>query len=110
MSPKFNIKNIGFIGLGVMGMPMCINLSKKEEFNVTGFDINKEKNKILIKSGLKTALNAKDIFENNDLVITCLPGGKFVKKLYFQDKMISLVRKNQIIIDMSQSLKVLCQV
>ena len=46
MSPKFNIKNIGFIGLGVMGMPMCINLSKKEEFNVTGFDINKEKNKI----------------------------------------------------------------
>ena len=103
MSPKFNIKNIGFIGLGVMGMPMCINLSKNEEFNVTGFDINKEKNKILIKSGLKTALNAKDIFENNDLVITCLPGGKFVKKLYFQDKMISLVRKNQIIIDMSTS-------
>ena len=103
MKPKFNIKNIGFIGLGVMGMPMCINLSKNKKFNVSGFDKNEDKNKMLAKLGLKTTLNPIEIYEKNDLVITCLPGGKFVEKLYFEDKMISFVRENQIIIDMSTS-------
>ena len=91
MKPKFNIKNIGFIGLGVMGMPMCINLSKNKKFNVSGFDKNEDKNKMLAKLGLKTTLNPIEIYEKNDLVITCLPGGKFVEKLYFEDKMISFV-------------------
>ena len=99
MKPKFNIKNIGFIGLGVMGMPMCINLSKNKKFNVSGFDKNEDKNKMLAKLGLKTTLNPIEIYEKNDLVITCLPGGKFVEKLYFEDKMISFVRENQIIIE-----------
>ena len=103
MKPKFNIRNIGFIGLGVMGMPMCINLSKNKKFNVSGFDKNEDKNKMLSKLGLKTTLNPIEIYEKNDLVITCLPGGKYVEKLYFQDKMISFVRENQIIIDMSTS-------
>ena len=103
MKPKFKIKNIGFIGLGVMGMPMCINLSKNKKFNVSGFDKNEDKNKMLAKLGLKTTLNPIEIYEKNDLVITCLPGGKFVEKLYFEDKMISFVRENQIIIDMSTS-------
>ncbi len=103
MKPKFNIKNIGFIGLGVMGMPMCINLSKNKKFNVSGFDKNEDKNKMLSKLGFKTTLNPIEIYKKNDLVITCLPGGKFVEKHYFEDKMISFVRENQIIIDMSTS-------
>ena len=64
MKPKFNIKNIGFIGLGVMGMPMCINLSKNKKFNVSGFDKNEDKNKMLAKLGLKTTLNPIEIYEN----------------------------------------------
>ena len=55
---------------------------EKEEFNVTGFDKNKEKNKILIKSGLKTTLNQLIYYENNDLVITCLPGRKVCRKAF----------------------------
>ena len=68
MKPKFNIKNIGFIGLGVMGMPMCINLSKNKKFNVSGFDKNEDKNKMLSKLGLKTTLNPIEIYEKNVMI------------------------------------------
>ena len=38
--------NIGFIGLGNMGLPMAVNLSKQNH-KVVGFDILKKTDKIL---------------------------------------------------------------
>ena len=39
------IKNIGFIGLGVMGSPMCKNLLKNTHWNVFVKDLDKLKEK-----------------------------------------------------------------
>ena len=33
---------IGFVGLGVMGEPMCLNLAKKAPSKVIGFDLSCE--------------------------------------------------------------------
>ena len=54
------IKNIGFIGLGVMGNPMCKNLLKNTHWNIFVKDLDKLKEKDLENNG---ALIAKNIIE-----------------------------------------------
>ena len=94
------IKKIGFIGLGVMGMSMFRNLSKSNNYEVNGFDIDKEK---MNRTDLKKSISIEEIFKKNDLIITCLPGGAQVEELFFKKKMINFVREKQIIVDMSTS-------
>ena len=103
MNKKINVKTIGFIGLGVMGMPMFKNLCSNKNLNVNGYDINSLKLNEIKKLKLSVSSNIENIFEISDLVITCLPSGKDVEEVYFKNKMINLVKKNQIIIDMSTS-------
>ncbi len=103
MNKDTNIKKIGFIGLGVMGMSMFKNLAKYKEYTLQGFDSDNNKLNSLKKLNLKQALNIEEIFKKNDLIITCLPGGKHVEHLYYKENAMSFVTKNQIIIDMSTS-------
>ena len=77
------IKNIGFIGLGVMGSSMSKNLLKNKNWKVFVKDLDYEKEKELESYGASIALDLKDIFNKSDVIITCLPGGDFVKDLYF---------------------------
>jgi 3-hydroxyisobutyrate dehydrogenase-like beta-hydroxyacid dehydrogenase len=101
---KIEINIIGFVGLGVMGSSMCKNLLKNKEWQVLVKDLNPEIEKILKNNGAKIAQNIEQIFEESDLVITCLPGGNFVEELYFtKQKMIKKVKRDQFLIDMSTS-------
>ena len=43
MKKDINIKKIGFIGLGVMGMSMFKNLAKYKEYTLQGFDSDNDK-------------------------------------------------------------------
>ena len=98
------IKVIGFIGLGVMGCSMSKNLLKNKNWNVLVKDLNANKEKELENQGAKIASDTREIFTLSDLVITCLPGGDFVRDLYFgKDKHIYDIKINQFIIDMSTS-------
>ena len=74
---KIEINIIGFVGLGVMGSSMCKNLLKNKEWQVLVKDLNPEIEKILKNNGAKIAQNIEQIFEESDLVITCLPSGNF---------------------------------
>ena len=103
MKKDINIKKIGFIGLGVMGMSMFKNLAKYKEYTLQGFDSDNNKLNSIKKLNLKQALNIEEIYKTNDLIITCLPGGKHVEHLYYKENGMSFVTKNQIIIDMSTS-------
>ncbi len=94
------INNIGFVGLGVMGMSMFKNLSKSKIYKVIGFDIDRKK---MDGTNLKKSKSIEEIFIKNDLIITCLPGGDHVEELFFKEKMIDFVRERQIIVDMSTS-------
>ena len=44
---------IGFIGLGNMGLPMAINLSKSKKIDLLGYDVNKSSIKKLISKKAK---------------------------------------------------------
>lgn len=101
---NLEIKNIGFIGLGVMGSSMCKNLLKNKKWKILVKDLDQKKEKKLKNLGAKIAEDVKEVFKLSDLVITCLPGGNFVEDLYLgKNKNISYVKTNQFIIDMSTS-------
>ena len=72
---------IGFIGLGNMGAKMTTNLLKAN-YEVIGYDINKEFMKNLLPKGLKQANNLSDIAKDADIVITMLPNGDIVEEVY----------------------------
>ena len=98
------IKNIGFIGLGVMGSPMCKNLVKNKQWHIIVHDLDNSKEKELEKNGASIARNLSELFNLADMIITCLPGGDFVKDIYLgKEKIVSELKPNKFIIDMSTS-------
>ena len=98
------IKNIGFIGLGVMGSPMCKNLVKNKHWHIIVHDLDNSKEKELEKNGASIAKNLSELFNLADIIITCLPGGDFVKDIYLgKEKIVSELKPNKFIIDMSTS-------
>ena len=98
------IKNIGFIGLGVMGSPMCKNLLKNKQWHIIVHDLDNSKEKELEKNGASIAKNLSELFNLADMIITCLPGGDFVKDIYLgKEKIVSKIKPNKFFIDMSTS-------
>ena len=73
--------NIGFIGLGNMGLPMAINLLKAGH-EVIGFDLVQSQLDAFIAAGSKVTTNANAAAMNADVVITMLPASKHVEGLY----------------------------
>jgi len=89
---------IGFIGLGIMGTPMAINIIKNG-YEVYCFDIDKNKIDEIVKAGGKEATSYKDIANISDIIITMLPNTKV-----FEDVISNLkdhLKKGTILIDMS---------
>ena len=72
---------IGFIGLGNMGAKMTMNLLKAN-YEVIGYDINKDFVNNLLPKGLKQATNLSDIAKGVDILITMLPNGDIVEEVY----------------------------
>ena len=89
---------IGFIGLGNMGAKMTMNLLKAN-YEVIGYDINKEFVNNLLPKGLKQASNLNDIAEDTDIVITMLPNGDIVEEVY--DNIIDKFKPGTLFVDCS---------
>lgn len=75
------MKKIGFIGLGHMGAPMVRNLLQ-HHFEVQVFDVNPESIQSLTKQGARPATSLTEIAHHSDIIITMLPTGNDVKKVY----------------------------
>lgn len=94
-------KNIGFIGLGIMGKPMSLNLIKAGH-NLTVYDINKEAVEKLVSLGAKGATSPKEVAENSDIIFTMLPNSQHVKEVILGETgIIKSAKKGTVIIDMS---------
>ena len=72
---------IGFIGLGVMGEPMCRNLAKKSREKVLAFDIEGEPLGRLKSHGVEAAGSVNDIAERCNHVFLSLPGATEVRNV-----------------------------
>jgi 3-hydroxyisobutyrate dehydrogenase len=72
---------IAFIGLGNMGRPMAANLMKAGH-RVIGFDIEPNAMAAHTNSGGRTAASAAEAVQGADAVISMLPAGDDVRRLY----------------------------
>lgn len=94
-------KNIGFIGLGIMGAPMVRNLLKNGR-KVTVFDLNEKVVETLVNEGAHPAASGKEVASGSDVVITMLPKGEHVRQAVFgKNGVMEGAREGMVIIDMS---------
>jgi 3-hydroxyisobutyrate dehydrogenase len=94
---------IGFIGLGVMGEPICRNLVKKSGADVIAFDLAPEPLKRLRQEGVVVAASVAEVVNKSDLVFLCLPSAKHVRSVFDGDGILKNTRKDQVIVDLGTS-------
>ena len=92
------MKKIGFIGLGNMGAKMVINLLKAN-YEVIGYDVDKESINSLIPYGLKKASSLYEMSDDIDIIITMLPNGEIVEEVY--NSIIDNFKQNTLFVDCS---------
>ncbi|MDQ8727116.1 NAD(P)-dependent oxidoreductase [Bradyrhizobium sp. LHD-71] len=95
---------IGFIGLGVMGEPICRNLLKKSGRPVVAFDLSPEPLARLRGEGAAVAGSIAELMTQSELVFYCLPSGKHVRGL-FENKggILENACAGQVIVDLGTS-------
>jgi 3-hydroxyisobutyrate dehydrogenase len=74
------IATIGFIGLGVMGEPMCGHLARRGGKSVLAHDLRPEPLQRLAADGVRAA-TAEQIAGNCDLILLSLPDGAAVQSV-----------------------------
>jgi 3-hydroxyisobutyrate dehydrogenase-like beta-hydroxyacid dehydrogenase len=93
---------LGFIGLGVMGGPMCRNVVKKHPAPVVAFDLSEAALNEAVEAGARRAASIADVAAAAEVVFLSLPGGKQVNAVCFGDGgIVSAGRPGQIVVDLS---------
>src|SRR3546814_2632713 len=72
---------LGFIGLGVMGKPMCRNLALKSGTKVIAADLRPEPLAELAADGVEAARSIPDLVARCDIVFLSLPGETEVRQI-----------------------------
>ncbi|MAU22320.1 MAG: 2-hydroxy-3-oxopropionate reductase [Martelella sp.] len=74
-----NNETIGFIGLGVMGGPMCANMARKHDGKVLAFDLSETALKAVEDAGAERVGSVNALAEQADVIFLSLPGGPQVE-------------------------------
>ena len=94
-------ERIGFIGLGMMGLPMARNLIE-DGYQVTVFDLDEESMDKAKESGASTSVSASETASKSDIVITMVPDSQHVEAaITGPSGIIEGVKKGSVVIDMS---------
>ena len=96
-------KTIGFIGLGVMGEPICRNLVKKSGTRVLAFDLSTDPLARLQGEGAEVAGSVADLIRQSDLLFLCLPSAKHVRSVFEGDGILKNIRSGQVVVDLGTS-------
>lgn len=97
------MKKIGFIGVGVMGKGMVLNLAKVG-YDMTIYTRTKSKVEDIINDKIKWAHNVVDCIKDKDIVMTMVGFPKDVEEVYFGEKgIIENAKKGCILIDFTTS-------
>jgi 3-hydroxyisobutyrate dehydrogenase len=96
-------KIIGFIGLGVMGEPICRNLVRKSGARVIAFDLAPEPLARLKADGADVAASVADVTGNSEILFLCLPSASHVRAVFEGDGILKNIRHGQIVVDLGTS-------
>ena len=92
---------VGFIGLGIMGQPMALNLLKAG-FPLTVYNRTPEKARPVVEAGAVQARSPKEVAQNSEIIITMVTGPDDVKEVILgPDGVAEGARPGSIVVDMS---------
>ncbi|WP_018921504.1 NAD(P)-dependent oxidoreductase [Salsuginibacillus kocurii] len=95
------MKNVGFIGLGNMGMPMAKNMMA-EGYVVTGFNRSKGKEQGFSEVGGKVGYSVAQLAETEDVICLCLPKPEDVERMVLgEDGILNHAKEGLYIVDFS---------
>lgn len=93
---------IGFIGLGIMGRPMALNLARAGYPLFVHNRTHKKAEEFVSEAGGDALQTPRAVAERADIVITMLPDSPDVEQVYLgEDGVIAGTRAGQLLIDMS---------
>lgn len=94
-----SVPTIGFVGLGVMGGPMCRNIALKHGGDVIAFDMNTAAFAALEGTKARRAQTLGEISEQADVVFLSLPGDRQVEQVCLA--LAGESRRPSVIVDLS---------
>ncbi|HBV67882.1 MAG TPA: hypothetical protein DEF04_06650 [Clostridiales bacterium] len=94
------MKKVGFIGMGIMGLPMAMNLVKNG-VQVTGFDVVESRRKAFEESKGISTDKTEIITQSCDIIFLCLPTNDLVKSTI--EQVIASGRTGTIVVDLSST-------
>lgn len=96
--------SVGFIGLGVMGEPMCRNLAQKSGRPVIGFDRADAPLERLAAFGVGRAESLSALAASCDVILMALPSGAHVEAVTLgENGLLAGARPGQVIVDLGTS-------
>ena len=94
----------GFIGLGVMGEPMCRNLALKSGATVAGFDLAPAPLQRLAAHGVSAAASVAALAQASDVILLSLPSGAELEAVCAgPGGLLAEARAGQIVVDLGTS-------
>ncbi|MEZ5855090.1 MAG: 3-hydroxyisobutyrate dehydrogenase [Hyphomicrobiaceae bacterium] len=94
------MSTIGFIGLGNMGQHMARNLIKAGHA-LKVFDLSEEAMQYVAQSGAKTAASAAEAATGVEFVVTMVPVGADVRRVYLDAGVVGAAKPGTVMIDCS---------
>jgi len=92
---------IGFLGLGVMGLPMAINVVKKSGCQVLGFDVEPARLKAFQAEGGLAVEAAVEIYKKCDVIMQILPTHPII--INSVEQAIKYGKPGNVIVDLSST-------
>src|SRR5215813_1291479 len=97
--PGGAMDKLGFIGLGVMGEPMCRNLARRQRGKVLAHDLRPEPLKRVALDGVAAARSIAELAAQADVIFLSLPGEPQVRAVGLELSLAA--RAGQAIVDCS---------
>ena len=94
------IKKIGFIGTGLMGLPMAKNILKSG-YNLKAFNRTQNKAESLKEFGGEIAETIKDVVKDNEVIITMLTDDNAINEVMSSSDFLDNLNPGATVIDMS---------
>jgi 3-hydroxyisobutyrate dehydrogenase-like beta-hydroxyacid dehydrogenase len=96
--------SIGFIGVGVMGEPMCQNLALKGGDKVLAYDLDPAPLARLAADGVAAVVSPAELCADAHTILLSLPDGEIVRRLCLgEDGLIDHLAEGQCVIDAGTS-------
>ncbi len=92
--------NVAFLGLGIMGAPMAVNLVRAG-FDVVGWNRTSSKATPVQEAGGSVAKTPAEAVEGADYILSILDSGPVVREVFFDSGAVDHMKSGAIFIDMA---------